>query len=242
MARTKFHPMNRKIILVLVFIPCLFCISSTIKPSVKYKYNKEYNDAKHYCKSIKNTVDSVAVKFKLNSNFLLPIVFPECMRFSVIQNSIETNALEIFYTKFGKEYSDFSIGRFQMKPSFVETLEAFVLLDKKLHNEFGFILMKEESQGARSLRIDRLKNINWQIIYLSCFYKIVEIRFHNLSFLTIADKINFYATAYNVGFTMPSNEIKKWQTINIFPSGHKDNENNYPYGSISLEYFNDTNP
>lgn len=208
---------------------------------LKLKSTIEYNSAKDYCKSIEPLVDRIAGTFNLEKRLLLPIVFPECMRFSGLQNRIETNALELFYTNFGKDYSDFSIGRFQMKPSFVEALELSVLQDKELRKEFKFLLMQEDCKGVRTLRLERLKDINWQIIYLCCFYKVADKRFGHLSFHSLADKVHFYATAYNLGFTSNIDEITKWQTINSFPSGKRNDEKNYPYGYISKEYFNEIN-
>lgn len=232
--------MRRRIFVTLIFT--ILSLRLLVASSYKLESTLEYKAAKEYCKSIEYRVDDIASRFKLNSKLLLPIIFPECMRFSETKNLIETNTLELFYTNFGKEYSDFSIGRFQMKPSFVEAMELFVLQDKELRKEFEFLLMQEDCKGVRALRLERLKDISWQVIYLCCFYKIVDKRFRNLNFDTMAKKVHFYATAYNVGFTMKTEEIQKWQTIYSFPSGKINGENNYPYGFVAQEYFNDTNP
>ena len=63
------------------------------------------------------------VKYQLNPYFVLAIVFPELIRYSKLQDVIESNDLKVLYVQFGDTYSNFSIGRFQMKPSFCEQLE-----------------------------------------------------------------------------------------------------------------------
>jgi len=54
---------------------------------------------------------------------VLSIVFPELIRFNAIQDKIETFALQSLYVKYGKDYANFSVGPFQVKPSFAESLE-----------------------------------------------------------------------------------------------------------------------
>lgn len=56
----------------------------------------------------------------------LAIVSPELIRWTAFKDFFETTALELLYVKKGKTYADFSIGHFQIKPSFVEQLEAYV--------------------------------------------------------------------------------------------------------------------
>jgi len=162
------------------------------------------------------------------------------MRYNIILDNIETFSMELLYAKYGKEYSDFSIGRFQMKQSFIEQLEQAVQKDSLHLKEFKLICQysnKNIDKLIRMERISRLKSLEWQIVYLCCFYKIMETRFSTLQFQSPADKICFYATAYNIGFWKSKTELEKWKYINIFPSGKIDNFNNYPYGRISQEYY-----
>ena len=54
------------------------------------------------------------------------IFFPELIRYSFIRDLLETTALEYLYIENGKNYADFSIGRMQMKPSFIEIFSSMV--------------------------------------------------------------------------------------------------------------------
>jgi hypothetical protein len=215
-------------------------IANGQKIPAKIKYKKEYDQALHYCKVFKPKIDSIAIKFKLSSEVLLPIIFPELIRYSVLKDKLESASLELLYTNLGKEYSDFSVGYFQMKPSFVEKLEESIKLDSLLCRSYKFAYtypVGNNENAIRMERISRLESLEWQIIYLCLFFKIIEKRFSNLLFSSSATKINFYSTAYNVGFWKSKNEIVKWQKLNTFPSGKIDDINNYPYGLISFEYF-----
>ena len=54
----------------------------------------------------------------------LAVVFPEIVRYSDLEDLIQIRALKVLYVQYGRKYADFSVGHFQMKPSFIEQLEA----------------------------------------------------------------------------------------------------------------------
>jgi len=212
--------------------------------SIKERYKNEYNKANLFCQSISGKIDSIAKKFDIKTETLLPIVFPECMRYSVYQDKFETWSLEFLYTSYGKEYSDFSIGKFQMKPSFAEKIEETIKNDSTSFYKYRFIYKHANSESdylIRMARIYRLKTLDWQILYLCCYYKIAEKYFSTLNFTSERDKVSFYATAYNLGFWKSITEIEKWRNIKLFPSGKIDNFNNYSYGDIAGEYYTQIN-
>jgi hypothetical protein len=214
------------------------------KLPVEVRFQSAYSAASLFCKSVQPVMDSVATRFSLQSSSLLPIVFPECMRYSVRMDMAETTSLEVLYVNFGKGYADFSIGRFQMKPSFVEQLEEKVKSDSLALKAYQFITKYGEGNNSKAIRmqrISRMESLQWQMIYLCCFYSVAELRFHAIVFANASDRIRFYATAYNRGFMNSQMEIERWQTICIFPSGKVDVENNYPYGEVSIHYYSDKN-
>jgi hypothetical protein len=113
----------------------------------------------------------------------------------------------------GERYADFSIGPFQMKPSFVERLEAQVLLWERtapeLHSKWRHLLPAPgdaSAQDARRLRVDRLSDIDWQLAYAACFYDAVAER----GLLLGADRgerLFILSTAYNAGFWLDREEL-----------------------------------
>ena len=206
---------------------------------VASRYPREYKFAFDFCKSITLKTDSISKKFNITSQSILPIVFPECMRYSVVKDHLETSALNVLYVNFGNKYSDFSIGRFQMKPSFVEMLEKEVLSNPELLKEFQFLTKYSTlvESKIRMHRVGRLSQLDWQINYLCCFYRIIEMRFKNIKFKSEDSKIDFYATAYNLGFWKSFQEIEKQQQMPTFPGGYVDYEKNYPYGTIAVDFY-----
>ena len=74
----------------------------------------------------------VAAQTETEATELAAILFPELIRYSVYKDFFETQALELLYIDYGKKTADFSIGRFQMKPSFAEAVEAYILAHEQL--------------------------------------------------------------------------------------------------------------
>jgi len=204
----------------------------------KQKYHFEIITAKDLFHKIEKEFIKQSSLYGTDYRFLSAIVFPELIRYSVYRDFFETEALEIFYIREGSKAADFSIGIFQIKPSFVETLEKKVAKDSL--NDFLFItgFVSDNKEEIRKERLNRLKNINWQITYINCFYKIMENIYANMKFASINQKLIFYATAYNHGFNSSAEDIKKWQKIKSFPHGLKSNEINYNYSEISQFFYN----
>ena len=93
-----------------------------------YKFDIE--NAVDYYSEIKNRLKSSSSKYKTNDTILSCIVFPEMVRYSKYRDFLETKFLEILYIQYGKQYADFSIGKFQMKPSFIEEMETYIKIDQ----------------------------------------------------------------------------------------------------------------
>lgn len=155
----------------------------------------------------------------IDPDFAIAIVFPEILRYSAVRDWAETRALEMLYVQYGKDYADFSIGHFQMKPSFTEQIEAdYQKLPPENRVQFsgfrGFSLTDDEL--SRRLRIERMKDIHWQLRYLVIFCKVMEEKYNEYSNKDIKNKLIFYATAYNTGYNKPKSIILKKQAVNDF--------------------------
>ncbi len=171
-------------------------------------------------------------------NFVISIVSPEISYYSSINNKIETLATEAFYVQLGSDYGDFSIGKFQMKPSFIELLESklfdFPQLNKIAEN---LKINAENNLETRKIRISRLKDPNWQLTYLCAFSAYMDYKYRNVSFKTKKDKLLFYASAYNTGFDKPFKEIEKYISKRFFPNGASELDNNFSYACVALLFY-----
>jgi hypothetical protein len=132
------------------------------------------------------------------------IVFPELIRYNTLRDKIETGALRALYVQYGANYADFSIGFFQMKPSFAEYLEK---QQSKATNTPNWVCDALQDAESRSRRITRLSTLQGQMTYLSMFYDLMKNRFGEYIFLSDEEKIRFYATAFNTGCNRSYDEI-----------------------------------
>jgi len=159
-----------------------------------------------------------------DADVLIPVVFPELVRYSLVRDRIETAGLKVFYVHIGEasgKFGNFSIGLFQMKPTFVEKFEgpvvSFGLLDR--FKDVAEYPSGSSEKAIRQVRVDRLESPAWQAAYLACFGAVMDRRFGDVAWDSAEDKTGFYAAAYNHGFLADGEEISRWEKAELFPYG-----------------------
>jgi hypothetical protein len=170
---------------------------------------------------------------------LVPVVFPEILRFSYVRDRAETLGLEALYVTGGSARADYSIGRFQMKPSFVERLETALAAAAAVPEGFRAALLYPagaNEPAAREIRLRRLRDPRWQVLYLAAFEYIVQSRF-DLESLSTEERIRFLAAAYNRGFWLSEEQIKGAAEWKIFPRGAKGRPGPYRYADIAVHFY-----
>lgn len=120
------------------------------------------------------------------------IVFPELIRYSMWQDEIERAAVNGLYVMKGREGADFSIGRFQMKPSFAEEVEQ-AWNRSSLSKEYGFVFNLQSNNEARRSRIRRLSTMEGQCRYLAIFIRLLQQRHPQLSQQPTKDQVRFFS-------------------------------------------------
>ena len=172
----------------------------------------------------------------------IAIIFPELLKYSAYKDIIETATLELLYVNYGTDGADFSIGYFQMKPSFIEKLECEILNNNHLKTRFEALVeySKTDKKEIRKERIQRLKELKWQLCYLTCFYQYISIRFKNEKWINTTERLTFYSAAYNSDFLASKSEITKWSKMKIFPYGIHKGTNQYSYSKIALDFYNNS--
>jgi hypothetical protein len=170
---------------------------------------------------------------------ILSIVFPEITRWEKDKDVIEIFINEEVYVRGGSKIGNFSIGCFQMKPSFIEQLEGYITQNEELKDLNELVLNNANNQINRKERIQRLKSVEWQLRYAYAFWTICNHRFKNLTFSSPNEKIRWMATAYNTGFMKPIEVIHNWETKRMFPYGKSPFfGKNVSYGDFSEEFYN----
>ena len=167
----------------------------------------------------------------------LAVIYPETTRYNDVSELIETKILEIIYVKHGSEKSDFSIGLYQMKPSFIEKVEEF--RTKFSIEEYDFVKYPWyfTAKEKRRERVKRMKEQEWQLSYARLYIEVAEILYKDQGFKNVEEKVLFYAAAYNYGFTRPISEIKRHIHRKSFPLPGFLNAEKQSYAEMSLCYY-----
>jgi len=216
----------------------LFCSFSFNKgEETKYEkvFSTDFSTAVNYLSMHAKQFKQSASKYGNQPQLLSTIVFPELMRYSNVKDVLETSALEMVYIQAGSDAADFSIGRFQMKPSFAEAIEKEVVLNK----DYQQLIYSDKNtkEQTRQERIARLQNLDWQLMYLNAFVSICKLKFKGEKHESVNDSLSLYASAYNTGFTKPIEEIKLNEGKCYFPYGTKYKGKQYSYANVAC-YFN----
>lgn len=209
---------------------------NNVQVDFEKKFGSDYKQAEEFISHNQSKFKKICSDHKVNEKICKAIIFPELIRFSYLSDLFETVALEWVYVNGGSKAADFSIGNFQMKPSFVESMEEYVSAHGAL-KEYEYITRYDSGSSVRAQRIERMKNIDWQIKYVSCFYEICNEKFKAETFETDEDKVKFYSTAYNSGFNQSAESVKKKFKNKYFPYGPGKDIEQYPYCDVSVFYF-----
>jgi len=233
--------MSRVSIIILLFLAYLFTIDTRAVDYVQV-FGSSYTKAVKLANARKLDIFDELENYKVNKKLLLAVVFPELLRYKYLQDKIETLALKVFFINLGYDYANFSIGLFQMKPSFVIRLENEILQQSKyVQKRFGFLnhIIKDNKEYREQI-VERLEIFEWQVKYLAIFYYLVKNKFNKeISNLSLREKVIFFACAYNVGYTKSFRKIMKWKDVAYFPYGKfaASGQRQFIYSDISWNFY-----
>lgn len=219
------------------------CISLLIwlqPPSPDYHevFGEHYTRAVQYLEELDLVSDSIFQHFDVDKEILHAVVFPELIRYSMIVDYLQVASLELVYVNTG--LADFSIGKFQIKPSFAERIEKYFLEDSARLGEFSelFDYRVDDPVEIRKQRLGRLKSAKSQLMYLAGFARIMEIRYPDMPEWSDEYTLRFLSTAYNHDFEAEQEEIEEYSKKQFFPWGTSKESVRYNYSDISWFYFN----
>lgn len=224
-----------KAILFIVFFSVQICLGQI---SPEQYFGDSYDDAINFCTKNKKEFIAIFERHGIAEQISSAIVFPELIRYNRFRDFAETSALELLYIKHGKEVADFSIGRFQMKPSFIEKMETLLKNDYLMKTEFDRVnkYPTADSLEIRKIRLDRLKSQEWQFLYLACFIKLAEKAYLNYMDDNPENQLLILSSAYNRGFGATYDELKILSETKTFPYGNK-HFGRYSYYDIAKFYY-----
>ncbi len=215
---------------------CNETVSAQNLPDFAKLFPDNFTEAQGYMIENKHVIQFVCGKFSTEPFEVCAIVFPERLRYSALRNSAEMLSLEVLYVEYGADI-DFSVGPFQMKPSFAERIEDYILQDSLLTYKYRILLPKsDDSYAERSKRIERLNELSAQVVYVCAMIDILKKR-HNLKLISELERIRFLATAYNFNFLATEAEIINAEQFAFFPYGSKFKGKQYKYADVAEYYF-----
>jgi hypothetical protein len=195
-------------------------------------FAENWKEAESFAREIRPLLER-ALNDPLLAGAGLAIVFPELSRYSYIRDVAETTALELFYIIYGA--GNFSIGRFQMKPSFAAMIERDADQDCRRRYPELFKTGKTD-QETRILRIERLVNLHRQVEYFAVFLRLMDKKFPSLRD-DPPRLVRIFSAAYNCGYTRSQEELEKFSARCYFPYGFLGVREQYSYSDIALAYY-----
>lgn len=224
----------------IVLLWLLLMMGSTTAFSVNYRkaFGNDWIDAE---RCVEEHHDEWKQEFDLldvDCRLAEAIVFPELIRYSRWKDEIERAAVNGLYVSKGREGADFSIGRFQMKPSFAEEVEQ-AWNASPLAKEYGFSFNLADNNEARRSRVRRLGTMQGQCRYLAIFIRLQLLRLPQLQQVTQEEQVRLLATAYNRSFSASWQSLRKMQHERHF---HTDviktgSTRFYCYADIAANWF-----
>jgi len=204
--------------------------------SYRSLFGEKYTEALDYLSGQSRMSETLDAR-GISPAFAKALVFPEVIRYSAIRDRLEMHGLITLYVQYGSAYSDFSVGRFQMKPSFAVQVEKDA---KKLPADRKTMLGEVDTSDtpqARLARIQRLDSQEWQLQYLIGFIDIMDQRYGNAFETDNQEKLRFYATAYNCGYAKTETAIRKKMKESHFHTALLRSDVCYNYSDIALEFY-----
>jgi predicted metal-dependent hydrolase len=226
-----------KIILAILLITSLF--NSGWSQTINYEdvFGDDWKKALAFEKENRSWMEPLLSKNHISYPLAVAVVFPELVRYSALRDKMEITLLKALYINLGDQYANFSIGQFQMKPSFAEMIreQASAILGRR-----SGIIFKNRSDfdDIRSFRksiVIDLEDPKSQFSYLVAFLKICEKKYKTNRKDEVS-RLRFLATAYNYGIDKSAALIesmidKKFFNTKLFKT------ENYSYAEVSLFWY-----
>lgn len=229
---------NRRnsILLSLIFISL---VNTAVSQSLNYEelFGNDWKKALQFVEENEKWMRSVLDRHKLSYPVAIAVIFPELVRYSAIRDKMETSMLKTLYRNLGNDYADFSIGIFQIKPSFAERIrEEIPLLEGwRIKSMFRKQNSYKNIREYRSAIINDLENPEREFNYIVAFIRLCDEYFPQIAG-DDTTKIMFLATAYNTGFWKSKEEIERMITSKFYNTKLFGSDN-FSYADVSLFWY-----
>jgi hypothetical protein len=222
---------------VFITIFCIELILFSQQADYKKIFGSDWEKAEAFVSENETWMKQLSEKYSVSYPVAIAVVFPELVRYSALRDKMEITLLKALYINLGEDYANFSIGQFQMKPSFAESIHQKVpLLKGRLRNQFREKTRNNDIRKYRASIVKDLEQPESQFLYLIAFLKICG-TIYNLEEMDEDFRLKFLATAYNYSFQKSFDEVEKMTDKKFFYTKLVKAES-YSYSDISAFWFN----
>jgi hypothetical protein len=231
----------KNLILKTLFI--FLFISFTFNPARSQSYNyqdifgDDWEKAVAFERENRIWIEPVLARNHISYPLAIAVIFPELVRYSAIRDKMEITLLKALYINLGEEYANFSIGQFQIKPSFAEKVRALApeVMTRRSGIVFRALSEYDDITDFRKSIVTDLEDPRTEINYLVAFIKICEKKYKSRR-KDEFEKVKFFATAYNYGIDKSETQIESMMNKKFFNTKLFSSEN-YSYSDVSLFWF-----
>lgn len=209
------------------------CLASMQPSDYRTVFGDGWVRAEEIIKENSDWMQKLSKQMGVSYSEAIAVVFPELIRYSALRDKMEITLLKTLYINLGDEYADFSIGPFQMKPSFAEQIHK-ELTDKSVGKSDS---LSGETKEYRARVIDDLEDIKSQFVYLLAFMKYCQLHY-KADMKEENHRVRFLASAYNCGFMSGAERIRAMMGKKYFSTGLIARDY-YSYSDISMAWYVD---
>ncbi|MBK8883764.1 MAG: hypothetical protein IPN67_15720 [Bacteroidales bacterium] len=222
---------------MMIFIPGFTGFSFSQSLNYPEIFGDDWKKALLFESENRSWMQPVLEKNHISYPIAIAVIFPELVRYSALRDKMEITLLKTLYINLGDDYANFSIGQFQMKPSFAMMVreQANSVLNRRSGINFKTLSDYENIKDYRKSIVKDLEDPKSEFNYLVAFIKICGKNFRTNRMDEISG-LKFLATAYNFGISKNSAEIEKMIDRKFFNTKLFKTEN-YSYADISLYWY-----
>ncbi len=209
------------------------------EPSYPDIFGDNWTKARQFVADNQSWMRLKCAQFRVDYPLAVSMVFPELIRYSALRDRMEITLLKTLYTYKGSEYSDFSVGVFQIKPSCAEAvLRSLSERDeRKLYRHFYQIYHSLPVREFRSSVVRELEDPVSGFLYVIAIIKILDRLYSSTRWESRDEMIRFYAAAYNSGFLGGEKHIRSMMEEHAFHTGMRKPGKCFSYPGISAAFY-----
>lgn len=208
-------------------------------PDYPQIFGKNWHKAIDFLEDNRDWMEKICLENGVDFKVVTAMVFPELIRYSALRDQIETTLLKALYVHYGTRYSDFSVGVFQIKPSCAEDI--LKQLTRPFYRELkvrsGHIHNLSTVREKRKAILAELEDPAGAYSMAAAMVKVLEKKYNRIRWKNPDEKIRFFSSAYNSGFTLPEKTIREMMKMKRFHTKLVRPAVTYSYSDISSVWY-----